>query len=217
MSECVAIPVVRGIVWGDWSSLWAGLAAGAKLEFGQSWLPKPDADLRPGAVWLGVEGGRLLVLAKLTDHAPANRAKTWNEATWMTGDVLELFFQAEGREGYFEFHVTPENQRLQLFFPSSAAFREKRGHRHWSIMESRFESMARIVDGGEGWEVAMAVPLATVLDLPREGGSRRFRFSFSRYDFQPGRIKPVTSSTSPLSRPDFHHVPEWLWAEVEAV
>lgn len=131
----------------------------------------------------------------------------------MMGDVIEFFFQADARPGYYEFHVTPENQRLQLFFPSRAAFHEHRRYRHWAIAESKFESMPRINSERTAWEGVMRVPLALVLNEPRTDGSRRFRFSFSRYDYQPGRVKAVTSATTPLSRPDFHHIPLWSWAE----
>lgn len=189
------------------------MQAGVRLEFAQPWLAQPEADFQPAQVWMGVQGDDLVAYAVLRDDQPANRATQWNEPTWMTGDVLELFFQAEGRPGYHEFHVTPENVRLQLHFPSSASFREGRGHRHWAIAESRFESAVRVNDARTQWEVAMRIKLALVLDEPRTDGSRRFRFSFSRYDYQPGRKKPVTSSTSALSRADFHNIPEWAWAE----
>lgn len=211
--ECVTVPLVPAFAWGDWEAAGLALSEGARLELGQPWFAEPEADFQPGMVWLGVQGGDLVVHAELRDDQPANRAVSWNEPTWMTGDVLELFFQAEGRPGYFEFHVTPENQRLQLFFPSSAAFHERRGHRHWAIAESRFESLARVNAAGDGWRVLMRIPLALVLDGPREDGSRKFRFLFSRYDYQPGRLKPVTSATARMSRPDFHHIPEWSWAE----
>lgn len=207
---CLPIPSVRDFVWGDWESARSALRAGVRLEFGQPWFPQVEADFQPGEVWLGIANECLLVWASLRDAQPANRATTWNEATWMTGDVIELFFQAGGRRGYHEFHVTPENQRLQLFFPSAESFAERRGHRHWAIAESRFESLARIDADGGGWEALMAVPLDLVLDRPREDGCRRFKFSFSRYDYQPGRARPVTSSTSPLDRADFHHIPGWL-------
>ena len=189
------------------------MQTGVRLEFGQAWLPQPEADFQPGSVWMGVQGDDLVSYAVMRDDQPANRATRWDDPTWMTGDVLELFFHAEGRPGYFEFHVTPENVRLQLFFPSSAAFREGRGHRHWAIQESRFESVARVNAERTQWEVALRIKLALVLDEPRTDGSRRFRFSFSRYDYQPGRKKPVVSATTPLSRPDFHNIPEWSWAE----
>lgn len=214
LPACLVIPPVPGFALGDWGATAKAMQAGVKLEFAQTWLAQPEADFRPGQVWLGVQGDELVAYAALTDDQPSNRAIQWNEPTWMTGDVLELFFQAEGRPGYHEFHVTPENVRLQLFFPSSASFREKRGHRHWAISESRFESAVRINETRTQWEAVMRVKLALVLDEPRDDGSRRFRFSFSRYDYQPGRARPVMSATVALSRPDFHHIPAWTWAEV---
>lgn len=213
LSACTVIPPVRGFALGDWAATERAMQAGVRLEFAQPWLTQPEADFQPGCVWLGVQGDDLVAYAVLRDDQPANRATHWNDPTWMMGDVLELFFHAEDRPGYYEFHVTPENGRLQLFFPSSAAFREGRGHRHWAIAEHRFESVVRINDARTQWEAVMRIKLALVLDEPRADGSRRFRFSFSRYDYQPGRKKPVTSATTALSLPDFHNIPEWSWAE----
>jgi hypothetical protein len=211
-APCI-IPHVPAFAWGDWTAIQASLRTGVRLDFAQPWFAEPEADFRPGHVWLGVSDEQLVAYSVFEDDQPHNRATAWNEPTWTTGDVIEFFFQAEGRPGYYEFHVTPENQRLQLFFPSSASFHEWRGHRHWAISDSKFESLARIHPERTAWEAVMRIPLALVLDEPREDGSRRFRFSFSRYDYQPGRAKPVTSATTPLSRPDFHHIPQWSWGE----
>ncbi len=217
LAACIVIPPVEGFALGDWAATRRALEAGVRLEFAQPWFAEPEVDFKPGVVWLGVQGADLVAYAELQDEMPANRATRWNEPTWLTGDVIELFLQAEGRPGYFEFHVTPENQRLQLFFPSSAAFHERRGIRTWTVEESRFESATRINEEGTAWEVVMRIKLALVLDEPRDDGARTFRFSFSRYDHQPGRERPVTSTTSRLSAPDFHHIPEWDWAEAGRV
>lgn len=211
---CVSIPPVAGFVLGDWEGAARAMKTGACLEFGQPWFAEPEAEYKPARVWLGVHGDELLVYGVMDDDQPTNRAVQWNEPTWQTGDVLEFFFQAEGRPGYHEFHVTPENVRLQLFFPNRAAFYEKRGFRHWAIAESRFESAARVNETRTGWEAAMRIKLAVVLDEPRDDGARRFKFSFSRYDYQPGRKEPVTSATTPLSAPHFHNIDQWSWAEV---
>jgi len=213
VSECLVIPSVEGFALGDWEATIRAMKAGVKLDFRQSWLPQNDADFQPAHVRLGIQGDDLVAYAWLRDDQPSNKTVQWNEATWIKGDALEFFFHAEGRPGYFEFHVTPENQRLQLFFPSSAAFHEKRRHHHWAIAESRFESATRINSVRTEWEAVMRIKLALVLDEPRDDGSRRFRFSFSRYDYQPGRVKPVTSATTPLSTPDFHNMSAWSWAE----
>jgi len=210
------IPAVPEFALGDWPATADALRRGVKRELGQAWKVSPVAEFQPGQIWMGVVGDDLAVYAVLRDDQPANRAVEWNEPTWMTGDVLEFFFQAEGRDAYFEFHVTPENCRLQLKMPSRAAFLERRGHRHWAIIESLFQSVARVNADRTEWEVAMRIPLARVLDLPRADGARRFKYCFSRYDYQPGREKPVTSATAKLSGTDFHNMAEWDWAEAAA-
>lgn len=213
LPACLPIPPVAGFVSGDWDATVRAMTAGARQVFYQPWLPQPEADFRPGEVWLGVHGDELLVYARMDDDQPSNQATQWNDPTWITGDAFEFFFQADGRPGYHEFHVTPENGRLQLFFPNRAAFHARRGHRHWAIAESCFESATRINEARTQWEVLMRIKLARVLEEPRDDGSRRFKFSFSRYDYQPGRQRPVTSATTPLSAPDFHNVDQWSWAE----
>lgn len=213
VSACVAIPPVPGFALGDWAATARAMKGGARFDFAQPWLPQAEPDFKPGQVWLGVQGDDLVAYAMLDDEQPSNRASRLNDATWVLGDALEFFFQAEGRPGYFEFHVTPENQRLQLFFPSREAFFERKKHVHWAISENRFESITRINEPRTAWEAVMRMKLALVLGGPRTDGVRRFRFSFSRYDYQPGRAKPVTSATTPLSAPHFHTMSEWTWAE----
>ncbi len=214
VSVCLVIPPVQGFALSDWEAMERAMTAGVRLDFAQPWFPEAEADFKPGQVWLGIQGDELVAYAVLRDDQPANRSTQWNDPTWMRGDVLEFFFQAEDRPGYYEFHVTPENCRLQLFFPSRAAFLEPRGHRPWAIAESRFESATRVNDDRTQWEAVMRIKLALVLDEPRTDGSRRFRYSFSRYDYQPGRTRPVTSATTALSAPNFHNICEWSWAEV---
>lgn len=213
VAECLIIPPVAGFVAGDWDATGKAMKAGLRLDFGQPWLSAREPDFQPGQIWLGVQGEDLVAYGHLRDDQPANRATQWNDATWITGDALEFFFHAEGRPGYYEFHVTPENVRLQLFFPSRASFLERRGHKHWAIQESQFESVVRVNPERTYWEALMRVKLSLIFNEPRDDGSRRFRFSFSRYDYQPGRKKPVTSATTPLSAPDFHNISQWTWAE----
>lgn len=215
-SACRSIPSVRGVVPGDWATAERMVTGGLRLDFGQPWFERPEAELKPGRVWLGVQGEDLLVYAALEDDQPANRATRWNEPTWTTGDVIEFFFQAEGRENYHEFHVTPENQRLQLSFPEREVYRKS--PLRFAVGESRFESATRIHADRTGWEVMMSVKLARLLE--RESANEadakgaRFRYSFSRYDYQPGRVRPVTSATPRLSAPDFHNIDEWDWARI---
>lgn len=213
-APCLVIPPVRAFAMDDWEAADAIMKTGAKIELGQPWLPQRQTEFKPCQVWLATCGDELLVYSELDDDQPANRATQWNDATWMTGDVLEFFFQAEGRPGYYEFHVTPENCRLQLFFPSREAFLARRRHTHWAMAESRFDSAARVNDARTRWYVLMRVKLDLVLDGPRDDGSRRFKFLFSRYDYVPGNPAPVTSASAPLTRADFHNMGEWSWAEI---
>lgn len=213
----VSIPRVGDFALGDWEATTRVMKHGARFWLRQSWFEKPSPGFRPGYVRMGVNGGDLVAYAVLRDDQPHNRAVEWNDRTWITGDVLELFFQAEGKAGYHEFHVTPENQRLQLVFPFHDAFRQKHPWGFWTIKESCFESAASINAARTHWQAVMRIPLAMVLGGTGEGpgvpGSRKFRFTFSRYDYLPGQKLPVTSATAPLTASDFHNTYEWSWAE----
>ncbi len=211
------IPRVDDFALGDWAATTRAMKHGARFWLRQSWLPQRSPTFRPGYVRLGVNGDDLVAHAVLRDDRPNNRAVQWNERTWETGDVLEVFFQAEGWQGYHEFHVTPENQRLQLVFPRKDAFRMSRPWGAWAIQESCFESAVVINAPLTHWQAVVRLKLPLVLGGTGEGaavpGSRKFRFTFSRYDYQPGQAGPITSATAPLTSGDFHNADEWSWAE----
>lgn len=213
MNDSLRIPRLQAPVSLDWNDIRRALAPGLCQSLGQPWLEQREPRFSPGTVRLGLHGSDLLLVAELTDREPANRATEWNERTWMLGDVLELFLQSESpqREDYYEFHVTPENQRLQLHFPDGEATRRvSRGLVPLSTFHvgtPLFESRVRIAPGREGWEVFVRIGLE-----PLFGGlPERLRFLVSRYDYQAGAAKPVLScnESSRLPRPDFHYRAGW--------
>lgn len=219
MTDIFRIPRLQAPVSFDWEEIHRALAPGFLQTLGQPWLAQPDPRFAPGVVRIGLQGTNLLLLAELTDLEPANRAAGWNEPTWKLGDVLELFFQAEEplAEDYYEFHVTPENQRLQLHFPSGDVFRQTcRGVVPLStchVNESLFESRVRIAPARDRWEVFMRIDLAPL--FPDSAGvPGKIRFLVSRYDYQPGEAMPVRScnEASRLLCPDFHYRPAWTVA-----
>ena len=104
----------------------AAFATAGGCVMQQAWLAGPEPDFTPAVVRAGWRGNSLLVFAELEDADIFTRATAHNQRMWELGDVLEIFLSAENSAGYVEFHVTPNNLRLQLRFPNPAAVRRGR-------------------------------------------------------------------------------------------
>jgi hypothetical protein len=121
-----------------------------------------------------------------------------------------MFLRPVKMESYVEFHVTPNNQRLQLHYasgPAADAIRKTGALETALVGGQAFDSLTWIAEGM--WEVYAEIPALAVCgaDVPLD--NKQGRFSFARYDFTRGVYAPVISSTSPHARPDFHRQHEW--------
>lgn len=199
----LAVPSLPSAGFPDVPSMFHG-ALNLSLE--QRWLLRREAHFTPGEVSVGWgrapqgTGDALWVWARLTDEEPENAARRPNEHTWRLGDVFEIFAGARQDSVYFELHITPENQTLQLRIEDFAAM--QRNFEGALMADGPLWHRTRLVPGG--WEALAAVPLALI-----SSESRGF-LSFGRYDYQPERELPVISSTSPHAMPNFHRRFEWL-------
>lgn len=176
----------------------------------QSWRSAgPAAGFRSGrarATW----NARALTFTMLFRGRPAgNRARRLNERTWELGDVGEVFLQLSGAGGYWEFHVTPENQRLQLHWPAGglAVFRAGRAAFEEFTLgpEAGLSSTATVWP--DRWRATLTIP-ASVLGLAGFSSGQSLRAAVCRYDCA-GSAEPVCSSTAPLLEPSFHRPAEW--------
>jgi hypothetical protein len=177
-------------------------------ELRQHWLPKPEPDFLPAQAWVGWRGQELLVFAELTDADIFTNATALNQYTWELGDVLEIFLQPVQQEAYLEFHVAPNNQRLQLRFPSASA-QDTAPPSAFMIAGEMFRSRTWVRPEARQWFVLAEIPVASVCDRPAPLPGSEWRFSISRYDYTRGRTEPVCSSTSPHPVMDFHRQQEW--------
>ena len=183
---------------------------------GQAWLPKPEEGLERAVVRAGWSAGALVVEAELGDVDAFNPAKAFNEIAYGKGDVFEIFVRPEAQDAYFEFHVTPENQLLQLRWPDAGAImRLPREHSEEKLLgpylvgPSRIASETRVDPAAKKWFVRASVPFAMVVEKgPMKPGDRWF-CSFCRYDYTRGQKRPVLSSTSAHARCSFHRQEEW--------
>lgn len=142
--------------------------------------------------------------------APAgNRARRLNEPTWELGDVGEAFVQVAGRADYGEFHVTPENQRLQLCWPAGglAELRSGAATLERFTLGSGAGLTSSAVVREDHWAARLSVP-AQVLGLDQLGPETILRAAVCRYDCGPGATA-LNSSTAPLRELSFHRQAEW--------
>lgn len=204
------IPFVASLGTLDWARIEKIMPMGLRLPLGQSWLTQPEPGFSNGEAWLGLEDAHLCFHAKLQDDRPSNAAVRRNELTWELGDVVELFLQREGCADYYEFHVTPENQRLQLHLPKAGVLESGFPVKSWMVEENLFESSARIDPSQTSWEAFLRVDLAALFGAP----PFTLRFLIGRYDYQPEQSKPVISSAGQLPACDFHRLAAWSTAEV---
>ncbi len=163
------------------------------LTMRQAWRTEPEPGFLPATIRTGWRDDSLLIFAELPDADIFNAATALNQETWLLGDVLEVFLQAEGQAGYVEFQVTPGNILFQKSFLENGPAQ--------LIPGRAFDSQTWIDRGAQCWWVYMEIPA-----LP---ANRRWRFSFSRYDYTRDRPHPIISSTSAHAEPDFHRVHEW--------
>jgi hypothetical protein len=155
----------------------------------------------------------LLVLAELTDADVFTGMTSLNQKAWLLGDTFEIFLRPAGQRAYVEFHVTPNNQHLQLRFPSAEDFARlsEAGLIENAMLPGEvFRSRTWGQIDARRWFVFAEVPAKAVCDGPvTQLPGRRWHFSFSRYDYTRGRTEPVISSTSAHAVANFHRQQEW--------
>jgi len=168
--------------------------------YGQPWLPQPEHDFAPGSVAVGLTGNELVIRAVLTDVHPMQDLFALNVPAFMQCDAFEIFLGPADEKAYYELHVTPSNSILQLYFDGTEAEKtlEER-----MVAKQLFSSRTELTP--EGWSVEARIPLKGLFP----GDHPEWLLSFGRYDYTPGRPKPVISTTSPHTVCSFHRKHEW--------
>ncbi|OGV35088.1 MAG: hypothetical protein A2020_15495 [Lentisphaerae bacterium GWF2_45_14] len=159
-----------------------------------------------GLFWKNAE--YLHAAAIMEDSDVYNTASGKNMKTWATGDVMELFFQPDGVENYYELHLTPEKATLELNLPGE----EKR-------LQVPFESMFYdsgfsyetgkflLTSGFKGWWGHMKIPFS---GIGLAGKSiKNSRFSVCRYNYSHNWEQPEKTSTSFYPEGGFHQARFW--------
>ncbi len=179
-------------------------------EFGQAWQSAPSKDFMPAAVRTSWNDETLNIYAEIHDADIYNSAARLNEMTHETGDVFEIFLGREDSPVYHEFHVTPENQKLQLKWPDAETiWKLKSGAEMNPFLIEQEVIFSRTWAYPEHfqWHVYAEIPMAVLgVVAPME---HVWKFSFSRYDYTRGKSDPIFSSTSPHKVCRFHRQEEW--------
>jgi hypothetical protein len=190
----------------------AAFAAATPCALGQAWRAAVEPGFAPGEVRTGWRPDSLLLFAELTDRDIFSAATGMNQRMWELGDTFEMFLRPADRTAYVEFHVTPNNQRLQLRIPSAGALRRARAANvfdEFLLRGNVFHSVTWVQPENQKWFVHAAIPAIAVCGRARLNAGSRWHFSFSRYDYTRGGSEPVISSTSPHAAADFHRQQEW--------
>jgi hypothetical protein len=206
---CEALPAFDRT---ELESVRAAFRSAASCSFWQAWLDREAANFSPGTVRIGSRAGSLLIFAQMTDRDIFSDATQLNQRTWELGDVFEIFLRGPESESYVEFHVTPNNQRLQLRYPNAAAVESARKTGKlddFLIRGEAFHSRTWIKSEKNQWFVYAEIPTGIVNGLDGAVDHAQWRFSFGRYDYTRGVKEPVISSTSAHREPDFHRHHEW--------
>jgi len=211
--SCLAVKQVELADLDSWEEIVAAFTDAPMVVSQQGWRAEPEPGFRPMRVKTGWNLKALYVYAEIEDVNIFNPEKQFNAMSFLSGDVFEMFLRPGDQEAYFEIHVTPENQKLQLRFPSERAFSECRGQPglppEWFIANRVIESRVRVNIERERWEVLAEIPFDLVCEKSRPKPGTRWLFSFSRYDYTQGRGQPLLSSTSPHTVVNFHRQAEW--------
>jgi hypothetical protein len=214
-SDHVTIPCPRLAIdtIPGWDRAPAVFASSPVLTLGQAWNRQPDTRFRPAQVRTGWTGTALLVCATLEDDDIFNPVTEFNAPSFEHGDVFEMFLRPMPCERYYEFHVTPGNQKFQLQIPSAAEFTAARGldglPPDFFISDRVLHTAVRVLPDEQRWEVLAEIPFEFVGATSRDGTPERWLVSFSRYDYTRDNADPVLSSTSAHRQVDFHRQQEW--------
>lgn len=192
----------------NWDSVARAFADSDGVALGQHWLTEREPNFRDGTVRAGFTRDGLWVYAQLDDDDIFNAATGFNQEIWALGDCFEIFLRPAGDEVYYEFHISPENQVLQLRWPDAQAIDNTGGDLSPFLMQPRrLQSSTQINRDAHNWRVLVGMSWEFLGAQP-SAPDESWGFSFGRYDTTHNQ-DPVLSSSSPHQKPNFHHQPEW--------
>jgi hypothetical protein len=181
-------------------------------DFAVYWLKrKAKSATKARLLW---DDRYLYFAAEMEDTDLYGHVKDHNGMTWHD-DVFELFFKPDANKlAYYEFQVNVLNTRLELFLPSRGAG----GYDRFApLTKFGMESAVKLQgtlnnwkDTDVGWTVEGRIPwtaFEATGGRPKPGD--KWRFALCRYDYSVAFDRVETSSTAPLTQPDFHRYEDY--------
>ncbi|MGE9291453.1 MAG: hypothetical protein ACQKBT_10715 [Puniceicoccales bacterium] len=151
----------------------------------------------------------LWIFVEVEDHHLYNNSTRFNDLIYRFGDTIEVFLEVNESEDYLEFHFSPENQRLQLYWDEDGRTRrmERRLDLNKLYMEDPniLESFTDV--DGKQWHLLIKIPLELLGIEP--GSAATIAASVCRYNYHTDETFTL-SSTSPHTKPDFHQKSDWI-------
>lgn len=137
-----------------------------------------------------------------------NNSRTWED------DVFEMFIKPfRDSPGYYEFHVTPKNTTLQLYFPKAEIKRKLENSIFEGNIKTAVEVRGEINNPGsrdEGWTAEIAIPFSAFHGTaPPPGSGTEWTAAFCRYDYTHNpdsgeETSKELSSSARFRKLDFH-------------
>ncbi|MEO6053180.1 MAG: hypothetical protein ABIP97_04135 [Chthoniobacterales bacterium] len=207
--------------------------------FQQTWLPEKDKGFEPGNVRLGWKPDALWIYAVMDDADVSNPTTKMNEmqdlattdakhyriVTTLLGDAFEMIVRQQEPAPYYEFHVTPQNQILQLKWLDWKDY----GSTDWRP-GAKNTFLSHLVEGAKlftsnvwinrerkQWSVLISVPAELITGKKTISAGDMWLFTSARYDaLSKDDPNPITSSTTlhfrsrnPRRFLSFHRADEW--------
>lgn len=180
-------------------------------QFQQAWRDSREPGFAPALAELRATDEVLHVLAVLGDHDIHNSATGFNEKTWQTGDVFEIFIQTDA-DTYYEFHITPENRHLFLAWTTESFSAHNVGKTtlEAAMIEDRnfLSSETRIRDTRNHWTVVARIPY-TKLGINPANPPAELKVAFARYDASRDGSAPILSATPDFPQASYHQRDYW--------
>ncbi len=167
----------------------------------------------PASLKLGLYDGALWFYVVAVDHFLHNKADSFNDFIFRYGDTLELFVEINDSNEYYEFHFSPQNQRMQLYWSETLLQQRKDGKlklEEGLVWDEELLDHYTWLEGNQ-WHLLVRLPLSVIGISPEKGGE--IHLSVSRYNYdQAGDFS--LSSTSHHKEQNFHVRSEWLPFEI---
>jgi hypothetical protein len=208
MLECFSVGDFDATNWVQTEAAFAEMKA---LEFGRTWPAEQAADFAPGEVRLGWKPDALWVLATLRDADIFSESTADGQPMWRLGDVFEIFVRALPGVPWYEFHITPNNHHLELYWPddpeTSLRLEKQLGYEAFIAPHSLIETRVRVQE--QRWQILARVPAKAIGAAEKIDSKQEWLISFCRYDASRDGRAMVLSSTSPFKEELFNRQQEW--------